>query len=239
MLERLQKIIARAGISSRRGAEELIRQGRVHVNGRPAAIGASADPERDRITVDGVPVRSGRLVYYALYKPKGVVTTMGDEHGKRTVAGLAGVKRLKERVFPVGRLDCDAEGLLILTNDGDLANRIAHPRYGVTKTYRVLLDRTFEDVERLERGVVVEGRRVSIRAFRCRGNEVVITIHEGRTHIVKRLFRKLGYTVRSLKRTRIGRVRLGGLAPGGLRPLEREEIERSLGPERQGRGKGG
>jgi 23S rRNA pseudouridine2605 synthase len=239
MLERLQKIIARAGISSRRGAEELIRQGRVHVNGRPAAIGAKADPERDRITVDGVPVRSGRLVYYALYKPRGVVTTMGDEHGRRTVAGLAGVRRLEERVFPVGRLDCDAEGLLILTNDGDLANRIAHPRHGVTKTYRVLLDRAFEDVERLERGVVIEGKRVDVRNFRCRGREVVLTIHEGRNHIVKRLFRKLGYTVRSLKRTRIGRIDLGRLAPGGLRSLEREEIERSLGPVGKRRGKGG
>jgi len=236
---RIQKIIANAGISSRREAEKMILEGLVTINGKVVKeLGTQVDPEQCHIKVRGKLIRpQTRKITLALHKPSGVVTTLHDPEGRPTVTSL--LRGVRERVVPVGRLDYNSEGLLIMTNDGDLANRIAHPRHGVTKTYRVLLDRAFEDVERLERGVVIEGKRVDVRNFRCRGREVVLTIHEGRNHIVKRLFRKLGYTVRSLKRTRIGRIDLGRLAPGGLRSLEREEIERSLGPVGKRRGKGG
>lgn len=224
-IERIHKILARAGIASRRHAEELIRQGRVEVNGERAVIGQRADPVRDRITVDGKPVRIERKVYYALYKPKCVVTTMGEEHGQKTIAHLPGIKVLKERVFPVGRLDKDAEGLLLLTNDGDFANRISHPRYEIAKEYHVQLDRPFEDSENLLKGVMIDGWRVEVGNLRCRETRVVLSIHEGRKHIVKRVFEKLGYDVRDLKRTRIGSVRLGKLKPGELRPLGRDELK--------------
>jgi len=222
-MERVHKVLARSGVSSRRHAEELIRQGRVEVNGERAAIGQQVDPSRDRITVDGKLVRIERKVYYAFYKPKNVVTTMGGEHGQRTIAHLPGIRGLKERVFPVGRLDKDAEGLLILTNDGDFTNRMSHPRFEISKEYHAKLDRSFEDAENLRRGIVIDARRVEVGEVRFRENEVVLSIHEGRKHIVKRVFEKLGYRVRELKRTRIGPVLLGRLKPGELRPLSREE----------------
>ena len=221
---RLQKVLAAAGIASRRHAEELIKDGRVTVNGRRATIGQCVNPVLDVILVDGTEVREERKVYYAFYKPKGVVTTMGEEHGGRTVAHLLGDMRLEERVFPVGRLDADAEGLLILTNDGDMANMISHPRYETIKEYEVLLDRPFEAEERLRRGVLVDGRRVDVDLVRCDDSRVTLRIHEGRNHIVKRLLKKTGYTVKGLKRTRIGPLSLGDLSPGALREISRKEL---------------
>ena len=223
-MERLHKILARAGIASRRKAEELIREGRVVVNGGIAVIGQSADPGKDEIVVDGRPIRIERKVYYAFYKPKDVVTTMGEEHGLKTVGRLPQIRKIEERVFPVGRLDRDAEGLLILTNDGELANALSHPRHEVTKEYRVVLDRPFRNPEMLKKGVKVEGKLVEISGVRCRSKEVVLSIHEGRTHIVKRLFEELGYRVTALRRIRIGPIRLGNLRSGELQKLRRNDF---------------
>ena len=224
-MERIHKILARAGVASRRKAEDLIRQGRVKVDGETAMVGQSADPERQEITVDGRPVRLEPPVYFAFYKPRGVVTTMGDEHGQETIGRLPRIKAIERRVFPVGRLDKDAEGLLILTNDGELANGLSHPRHGITKEYRVALDRPFADPERLKQGVEVDGRWVEVSGVRLQDGGVVLSIHEGRKHIVKRLFETLGYRVTALKRTRIGPIRLGRLRPGEIRELSREDFD--------------
>lgn len=224
-MERVHKILARAGVASRRKAEEMIREGRVRINGELAVIGQSADPARDEITLDGRPVRIERKVYYAFYKPRGVVTTMGEEHGQKTVARLPQIRELKERVFPVGRLDKDAEGLLILTNDGDLANALSHPRHEIRKEYRVSLDRPFRSLHELQKGVEIDRRRVEVSDIRSEAGDVVLSIHEGRKHIVKRLFEELGYRVTALKRTRVGPIRLGRLKPGELRVLCREDFD--------------
>jgi pseudouridine synthase len=224
-MERIHKILARAGVASRRKAEGMIREGRVRINGEIAVIGQSADPARDEITLDGRPVRIERKVYYAFYKPRGVVTTMGEEHGQETVARLPQIRELKERVFPVGRLDKDAEGLLILTNDGDLANALSHPRHEIRKEYRVSLDRPFRSRHELLKGVEIDRRRVEVSEIRHNAGDVFLSIHEGRKHIVKRLFEELGYRVTALKRTRVGPIRLGRLKPGELRALCREDFD--------------
>ncbi len=224
-MERIHKILARAGVASRRKAEGMIREGRVRINGELAVVGQSADPARDEITLDGRPVRIERKVYYAFYKPRGVVTTMGEEHGQETVARLPQIRELKERIFPVGRLDKDAEGLLILTNDGDLANALSHPRHEIRKEYRVSLDRPFRSLHELQKGVEIDRRRVEVSDIRNEAGDVVLSIHEGRKHIVKRLFEELGYRVTALKRTRVGPIRLGRLKPGELRVLCREDFD--------------
>ena len=222
--QRIQKVLAAAGIASRRHAEELIRQGRVTVNGKRASIGQRVDLLRDVISVDGTEVREERKVYYAFYKPKEIVTTMGEEHGRKTIAHLLRSFGLKERVFPIGRLDADAEGLLILTNDGEITNRISHPRYETSKEYEALLDRPLEDEAGLRSGVVIDGRRVDIDLIRNDNARVTLRIHEGRKHVVKRIFIKLGHRVKELKRTRIGPISLGDLKPGELKEISREEL---------------
>ena len=176
MQERIQKIIAQAGIASRRNAEQLISQGRVRVNGKVAVLGQKADAEKDRIVVSGRAVVLEKKVYIMLNKPKWYVTTVSEQHGMRTVMDLV---KIPERIFPVGRLDKHTEGLLLLTNDGDFANKLTHPRYEVQKEYFVLLDKPLSEVamERLEKGVFIDGRKVKLSRLDVVGKEVSLRIH--------------------------------------------------------------
>ncbi len=226
MLQRIQKIMASAGIASRRKCEELISAGRVKVNGTTASLGQSADPEKDIIVFDGKRVCFEKKVYIMLNKPRGYITTTADPFAQKKVTDLV---KVKERVFPVGRLDQDAEGLLILTNDGDFANKVMHPRYNVEKVYVVKLEKPLgrADAKMLEDGVMIEGiktwpAKVKILSPNCMSVE--ITIHEGRHKIVKRMFKSVGNYVLSLTRTRVGHLNLGDLRPGEYRFLEKKEI---------------
>ena len=223
MLQRLQKILSAAGIASRRKSEELILQSRVNVNGSVARLGQKADDEKDAITVDGIKIRFPKKRYVLLYKPAGYVTTTDDKFAQRKVTDLVDIP---ERLYPVGRLDIDAEGLLILTNDGEFANRLMHPRYEVEKTYIVKLKRKLapQDVERMQRGVFVEGRRVAAKIKMLQKDMAEVVVHEGRHKIVKRLFKALGNYVLRITRTRIGLIGIGGLKPGRWRELSSEEI---------------
>ena len=220
MEERVQKIMAAAGIASRRKCEELITRGVVKVNGITIKIGENADPEKDIITVNDRVIQPEKKVYLVLNKPRGYVTSL-SEPGKRTIKELI---KIPQKVFPVGRLDMDAEGLLILTNDGELANRISHPRFMTYKTYQVELDRTFMDFRRLTRGITIEGRLVKIKYYRPLKRGVEIIIHEGRKHVVKKIFEKMGYDVKRLIRTQVANIRLGNLTHGKTRSLSRDEL---------------
>ena len=228
-IERLQRTLARAGLSSRRGSEALIKAGRVEVNGRPASLGDKVDPERDEVRVDGrrVSVDPG-LRYVALHKPKGVTTTMRDRHAERDLRDF-----LPEgpRVFPVGRLDRDTEGLLLLTNDGDLAHRLAHPRHGVEKEYLAEVDGspTPARIGKLRRGVELDdgiAKAVDARSVGRAGGRfaVRVVMTEGRKREVRRMLEAVGLPVRRLIRTRVGPVRLGRMKAGELRDLSHDEV---------------
>jgi len=233
-MERLQKILARAGFGSRRASEVLLREGRVFVNGRPARLGESADAERDKITVDGIRVRGGRAPsYFALNKPVGVVSTNRAQDGRPTVVDLVASPR---RLFPVGRLDADSEGLILLTDDGDLAQELSHPRYGHEKEYRVQLDRAPDErqLEAWRRGVVLDdGRRTAHAVVHREGKGVNawirVVLTEGRKRQVRRTAEALGLRVRRLIRVRFGPLRLGDLAPGEWRAVPATTF-RSLRP---------
>src|SRR5574341_369368 len=217
MLERIQKILAQAGIASRRKCEELISKGRVLVNGKVAKLGEKADAGKDRIVVNGRPVVLEKKVYIMLNKPQGYVTTVSEQHKMKTVMDLV---KVSERVFPVGRLDKYTEGLLLLTNDGELANKLTHPRYEVEKEYFVVVDKPISDkhMEQLQ-NVVIDGRKVQIRGIDVWAAKAMIRLHEGRKHIVRRLFEKVGLNVVRLSRTRVGRLEIGSLQPGKWRYL--------------------
>jgi 23S rRNA pseudouridine2605 synthase len=238
---RLQKVLAAAGLGSRRACEELIAAGRVRVNGEDGRLGMRIDPLTAVVTVDGdrVTVRDD-LVYLALNKPRGVLSAMSDDRGRRTVGDLVdelggqlGSDR-PDRLFHVGRLDADSEGLLLLTNDGDLAHRLTHPSFGVLKTYLATVPGPVgRDVaRRLRAGVELEDGPVRVDRFRVvqtdgqpGGRAIVeVVLHEGRKHIVRRLLAEVGHPVSRLVRTRIGPVRLGNQRAGSLRPLTREEL---------------
>jgi 23S rRNA pseudouridine2605 synthase len=227
---RLQKVLAAAGLGSRRASEELIAAGRVTVDGVVAELGARVDPLTAVIHVDGdrVVVRDD-LVYLALNKPRGVLSAMSDSRGRRTVGDLVGDR--PERLFHVGRLDADSEGLLLLTNDGELAHRLMHPSFGVAKTYLATVAAPIgKQVGRqLRAGVVLEDGPVTVDAFRVvqtQGAQAIVEVvlHEGRKHIVRRLLAEVGHPVTRLVRTRIGPVHLGGQRAGTLRPLTRAEL---------------
>ena len=223
--ERLQKILARAGLGSRRASEALIATGRVRVNGEVATLGDRADPETDRIEVDGVAigVRPG-LVHYLLNKPAGVVTTASDPQGRPTVVGLVPAE---PRVFPVGRLDAETEGLLLLTNDGELAHRLTHPSFGVEKEYLADVEGrpTRGTLRRLREGVDLDDARTAPARVSLVDERLLrITIHEGRKRQVRRMCDAVGLPVRRLVRVRIGPIADHRLAPGGWRPLEQDEV---------------
>jgi 23S rRNA pseudouridine2605 synthase len=228
---RLQKVLAAAGIGSRRHCEELIGAGRVEVDGEVVRrYGARVDPQHQVIRVDGrrIPARED-LVYVALNKPAGVLTTMSDSRGRPTMADLLG--DITERLFHVGRLDYDTEGLMLLMNDGDLAHRLAHPRFGVPKTYLAEVSGPVpRDLGReLISGIELEDGVVSADKFRVverLGNRalVEITLHEGRKHVVKRMLAAAGHPVSRLVRTQVGPISLGSLRPGSTRQLSVKEV---------------
>jgi 23S rRNA pseudouridine2605 synthase len=221
---RLNAFLARAGVASRRGADELIKAARVTVNGEPGQLNTFVE-SRDVVRVDGETVAKQQLAYVLLNKPAGVVTTARDPQGRPTVVGLVGHET---RIVPVGRLDADTTGALLLTNDGELAHRLAHPRYEVEKVYEAeTRTRASDDaLERLRRGVELDDgptRPAGVR--RLAGNRVELTIHEGRNRQVKRMLETVGYRVARLHRSRYGPLSLGGLEPGAWRELEAPEVE--------------
>ncbi|MGE5827856.1 MAG: pseudouridine synthase [Micromonosporaceae bacterium] len=228
--QRLQKVLAAAGVGSRRACEELIAAGRVTVDGRPAALGDKVDPQQAEIYVDGERVVTDlRLVYLAFNKPRGVVSTMADEKGRVAIADYVGT--VPERVYHVGRLDTDSEGLLLLTNDGDLAHRLTHPSHGVPKTYLAEVAGPVPPGlrRRLLAGVQLDDGPAAADAFRVvdthgRAALVEITLHEGRKHIVRRMLEEVGHPVARLIRTAVGPVKLGDLRSGRWRRLTAVEI---------------
>lgn len=223
--ERLQKVLATRGWGSRRVCEDLIAEGRVTVNGEVAVLGRRVDVERDLVAVDGVPVgtRPG-LVYYLLNKPEGVVTTASDPQGRPTVVDIVPAE---PRVFPVGRLDIGTEGLLLLTNDGELANRLTHPSHGVEKEYLAEVDGTVHggELRVLREGVELEdGMTAPAKVSQPEPGVLRITIHEGRNRQVRRMCEAVGHPVRRLVRVRIGSLRDAGLRPGQWRELTQAEV---------------
>lgn len=238
-MERLQKILSQAGIASRRASERLMLEGRVEVNGVTVrTLGTKADPARDDIRVDGRRIRlPERHRYLLLNKPRGYVTTRSDPHKRPTVVDLVGVR---DYVYPVGRLDYDSEGLLLLTNDGELAARLTHPSHGVTRVYeaRVLGIPDEQDLQRLARGVVIDGRRSGLaevqlvraptRPAKSGGGNatLLITIREGRHRQVRKMCDAIGHPVDHLKRVAIGPIRDARLKVGQWRELTAEEVER-------------
>jgi pseudouridine synthase len=232
-MERLQKILSRAGIASRRASERLMTEGRVVVNGEViTSLGSKSDPDRDDIRVDGRRVtRPDRPQYLLLNKPRGYVSTRVDPHRRRTVLDL--VATVRAYLYPVGRLDYDSEGLLLLTNDGDLAARLTHPRHGVTRTYEaaVLGVPDERDLRRLAGGVPIDGQRTrpaEIACLRSTRNAATlrITLSEGRNRQIRRMCEAIGHPVTALRRVAIGPLRDANLKPGQWRPLAAAEVAR-------------
>ena len=229
MLERIQKILSSRGVASRRAAEEMIRAGRITCNGQVCSLGQSADPDIDEILVDGKPLPSvGEKVYIMLHKPRGYVTTLSDEKGRPDAASLVSCG---QRVYPVGRLDMDSEGLLLFTNDGEFANRLMHPSHEVKKVYEVCVTGfTKEGLRVLQEPVELDGyliRRPGVRILKEQGSKAVleVTIHEGRNRQVRRMCDHAGMQVNRLKRVAEGKLKLGKLPLGKWRYLTPEEIE--------------
>jgi len=231
-MERLQKVLARAGVASRRKAEELIAAGNVRVNGRVVTeLGTKVDPVKDRIEVNGNPLAGGeKKVYIMLNKPGGYVTTVYDPQGRKKVVDL--LQGVKERVYPVGRLDKDTEGLLLLTNDGELAYRLTHPRFKVYKTYRARVrgNPPANKLEKMAGGLPLEDGPTAPAVVRPidvkeRSALVEITIREGRKRQVRCMFQYIGHPVLALKRVRFGPLGLGKLRPGEYRYLTKKEVQ--------------
>jgi 23S rRNA pseudouridine2605 synthase len=228
--ERVQKFLARAGVGSRRACEQLVVQGRVRVNGDTVTeLGARVFPGSDTVTVDGAPVRPQKFLHLVFHKPKNCLCTSRDDRGRKTVLDL--LPGISQRIYTVGRLDYDAEGVLILTNDGDFAHRVIHPSFRIPRTYRVTVKGLFTHAaeEELRRGVKLEGRLVRPLDFRVisrlkRGSRLEIEIAEGINRQVKRMLACVGYEVTAIQRIRIGGVRLGALAPGKFRRMTQREL---------------
>ena len=231
MAERIQKILSARGLASRRTAEAWIQEGRVTVNGTPARLGDTADPEQDRILVDGKPIPQEQSpVYILLNKPRGYVTTLSDEQGRTNAAQL--VADCGVRVYPVGRLDMDSEGLLLFTNDGAFANALTHPKREVKKTYDVWVTGYVPGAEvRLSRPIELDGyriRRPQVKLVKAEGNRArfQVTIHEGRNRQIRRMCQAAGMEVTRLRRIREGSLSLGRLPVGAWRRLTEEEVRR-------------
>ncbi len=230
MTERLQKILSARGVASRRAAEAMIEAGRITINGEVARLGQTADPDADTILVDGRPLPSPEThVYIMLHKPRGFVTTMADEKGRQTAAEL--VKACGLRVYPVGRLDMDSEGLLLFTNDGEFANSMMHPKHEVDKTYLAWVVRySPEAFSKIQQPIELDGYRIrkpGVRAVKVQGDKALleITIHEGRNRQVRRMCDAAGMHVTRLKRIGEGELRLKDLPLGQWRYLTPEEIQ--------------
>jgi len=230
--ERVQKILASAGLGSRRACEKFITAGRVSVNGQPITLGAKADPDLDEIRLDGRIIKSNQnFQYYLLYKPRGILSSTINEHGRKSVLDLVPAA---ERLFPIGRLDIESEGLILLTNDGELANRMTHPRYEHEKEYRVLVAK-HPDQEQLDtwaRGVVLEDGyrtksvKVSIEKLHGKGAWLKVIMKEGRKRQIRETASQLGLPVVKLIRTRMSSIGLGNLKSGQYRELTPQEIKR-------------
>lgn len=236
MKQRLQKILSDRGITSRRKAEIWIQQGRVTVNGRIAALGQTADADSDEIRVDGAPIPApAGYIYLMLNKPRGYVTTLSDEKGRPTAAQL--VSSCGQRVYPVGRLDMDSEGLLLFTNDGAFANEKMHPSFEISKTYHVLVDGfSQKNFRRLHDPVTLDGYTIKPPRLQLLGQDgsratFEITIHEGRNRQIRRMCCLAGMSVLRLKRIREGTLELGDLPAGQWRYLTSEEIEKISAPK--------
>jgi pseudouridine synthase len=234
MMERLQKILAHAGLASRREAERWIAEGRVMINGTIIRkLGTQADPAKDSIKVDGKRIKPAAApLYFAFHKPPGIITTLNDPERRPDLTPYLRELGEKKRVFPVGRLDYNTAGLLLLTNDGELAQRLMHPRFGVKKLYQVKLSAcpSEEELDRLRKGIRLDDgmtapARVRILEKLKKNAWVEIELHEGRKREVRRMFEVLGYFVEKLIRVRVGTVVLGRLGPGELRPLSQLEIK--------------
>ena len=230
---RLQKYMALCGVASRRASEEMIAAGHVCVNGRTVTeMGVQVDEERDRVTVDGAPIRLEEEKHYlAYYKPVGEVTTVSDPEGRATV--MDKFRDYPVRLYPVGRLDYDSEGLLLLTNDGDMMNSLLHPSHEVNKTYLARVSSRLEDesVRRLRQGVTLDGRltspaQVRVVRYETFDTVVLVTIHEGRYRQVRRMFEAMGHQVVSLRRVGFGPIQLGDLPRGQWRRLTDAEVRR-------------
>ena len=225
-MERLQKIIARAGLTSRRNAEKLIAEGKVTVDGKIATIGTCADSQKNKICVDGkILTFDAEKIYILLNKPRGYVCTAKDERGRKTVLDLINIP---ERVFPVGRLDLNSEGLLLLTNDGELMNALIHPKFKIDKTYRAKIsgEVTEEKLDKLRAGIELDdGLTAPAEIFLIEENLVEITIHEGRNRQIRRMFAAIGCDVKRLKRIKFADLTLDGVAVGKFRLLTSAEIK--------------
>ena len=226
-MERLQKLIARAGITSRRNAEKLISEGKVTVDGKVITeLGAKADATKNKIRVDGKLLKfDAEKIYILLNKPRGYVCTAKDERGRKTVLDLINIS---ERVFPVGRLDLNSEGLLLLTNDGELSNALIHPKFKIDKTYRAKIsgELTEEKLDKLRAGIELEdGLTAPAEIFLLEENLVEITIHEGRNRQIRRMFAAIGCEVKRLKRIKFADLTLEGVAVGKFRRLTSSEIK--------------
>ena len=231
-MERLQKVMSNAGVASRRESEKLIQEGRVKVNGKVVTeLGLKVEQGKDKILVDGKPIYIEEKVYFLLNKPRGVITSAKDEKGRKTVIDLLAAEG--KRVYPVGRLDYNTEGVLLLTNDGELTNKLIHPKYKIDKTYQAKVSGipVEERLDLLRAGICLEDgptapALVRLIAVDKEANTatVDITIHEGRNRQVRRMFEKIGYPVQSLKRTKFAMLTLTGLKRGAYRPLTESEI---------------
>lgn len=228
---RINKYIAHAGVASRRKAEELIKQGRVTINGQVVKELATTVKKGDRVEVEGQPIYHEEKVYYLLNKPRGVISSVSDDKGRATVLDFFG--GVKERIYPVGRLDWDTSGVLLLTNDGDFTDEMIHPRNEIDKVYlaRVKGLATKENLRPLTRGVVIEGKKTKPAVYNIlkvdpvKNRSVVeLTIHEGRNHQVKKMFEAVGLQVDKLSRTRFGHLDVAGLRPGEFRRLNKKEV---------------
>ncbi|NMM54087.1 pseudouridine synthase [Paenibacillus aquistagni] len=232
MEERLQKILANAGVASRRKCEQYILEGKVQVNDKVVTtLGVKADPDTDVITINGRPLRQPEKIVIALYKPKGVITSMSDPEGRKTVKDY--LKGIKTRVYPIGRLDYDTEGLLLLTNDGELANRLMHPRHHVGKMYLATVKGVphGDDLDKLKQGIMLEDgmtqpAEVEYYDVNPDKNEATISmiIYEGKNRQVRRMFEAIGHKVTLLKRVQFANITLQGLARGTHRKLTKSEV---------------
>ena len=228
-MERLQKIIANSGYTSRRKAETLIKQGKVKINETQAKLGDKASPE-DKITINNTPLPSKqKKQYYILNKPKGILVTRTDPKNRRTIYNLKSLKNFQHLKY-VGRLDAMSEGLLILTNDGDLIQKLTHPKHHITKTYQLRTDPviTKHHITDLKEGIPIDSRKFYAKVTNKNNNEFDISIQEGRNRIIRKVLEKLGYKIFQLKRISVANIKLGNLKPGEIKEISEEKIKQLI-----------